>query len=164
MSLLLEHCSRARRAVLPLMVLTASMGVSGCSSEDPGGSEDPALAFLLERHDRDADGRIGAEEYGRDLDAFARMDRSGDGWIDQQDFALLREERARTRARRREEDSRSQEGEGAGTDGLGPRGSRPLQGRMAPDLLLARLEGGDAQQLSDLWADRPVLLVFGSWT
>ena len=162
MSFLLDHCSRVRRALLPLVVLTVSMGVSGCSSEDPGACEDPALAFLLERPDRDADGRIGAEEYGRDLDAFARLDRSGDGWIDQQDVALLREERARTRARRREEDSR--ENEGTGTDGLGPRGSRPLQGRMAPDLLLARLEGGDAQQLSDLWADRPVLLVFGSWT
>ena len=53
-------------------------------------SEDPALAFLLERHDRDADGRIGAEEYGRDFDAFARLDRSGDGWIDQTSSLLRR--------------------------------------------------------------------------
>lgn len=36
-------------------------------------------------------------------------------------------------------------------------------GAQAPDLALARFEGGTVR-LSELWADKPVLLVFGSCT
>lgn len=142
------------------LVAAAGLALSpACApSEAP---PDPVLAFLLDRHDSDGDGRITRAEYGRDEAAFGRLDRDRSGVVDAADLADLRVARAQQRARN-----------GGGSAPLGRsksevRGAsdqRPLMGLPAPDLLLPRLEGGAPEQLSDLWTDRPVLLVFGSWT
>jgi hypothetical protein len=142
------------------LVAAAGLALSpACApSEAP---PDPALAFLLDRHDSDGDGRITRAEYGRDEAAFGRLDRDRSGVVDAADLADLRVARAQQRARN---------GGGSAPSGRsksevrGASDQRPLMGLPAPDLLLPRLEGGAPEQLSALWTDRPVLLVFGSWT
>lgn len=41
---------------------------------------------------------------------------------------------------------------------------QPALGEMAPDFTLARADGSDPVTLSELWDDKPVFLVFGSYT
>ena len=42
--------------------------------------------FLVDKYDADADGAVSAEEYGRDTEKFARLDRDGDGALTAADF------------------------------------------------------------------------------
>ena len=41
---------------------------------------------------------------------------------------------------------------------------RPLQGLSAPSLKLTALDSGDSVELEDLWREKPVALIFGSYT
>ncbi|MDX1644942.1 MAG: hypothetical protein R3244_11355 [Thermoanaerobaculia bacterium] len=38
------------------------------------------------------------------------------------------------------------------------------EGDLAPDLELASVDGGEPRRLSEFWAERPLVLVFGSYT
>ncbi len=38
------------------------------------------------------------------------------------------------------------------------------EGDLAPDLELASVDGSGAKRLSELWAEKPLVLVFGSYT
>ncbi|MBL6721810.1 MAG: hypothetical protein ISQ08_10425 [Planctomycetes bacterium] len=133
----------------------AALAAAACAPPAPEKPADPALAFLMERHDGNGDGKITAGEYGRDEAAFARLDRDGNGILDAADLERLRQERAKVRGSGRGREGRARV---AGAD------HRPLLGLTAPDLVLPRLAGGAPERLSDLWKERPVLLVFGSWT
>lgn len=131
--------------------LGMGLALPGCS--EPGrGPVDPALQVLLERHDGDGDGRILREEYQGSALGFERLDHDGNGLVDARDLEGAR--RARASRRRAEGAPREQRATGP----------RPLMGLAAPDLELARLGGGPPERLSALWAERPVVLIFGSWT
>lgn len=138
--------------------LGMGLALPGCGEPDrdpvdPGsGPVDPALQVLLDRHDGDGDGRILREEYEGSALGFERLDHDGNGLVDARDLDGAR--RARASRRRAEGAPRQQRATGP----------RPLMGLAAPDLELARLEGGPPERLSALWAERPVVLIFGSWT
>lgn len=66
--------------------------VSGCASSGGGGSSGTDEK-VLEKYDRDSDGKISKEEYGNsDLskesksDSFESADKNGDGFLDRDEF------------------------------------------------------------------------------
>ncbi|MBI5850263.1 MAG: hypothetical protein HZB39_04380 [Planctomycetes bacterium] len=134
--------------------LTALVALSSVTAQRPGQPAQPeAWRFIAEQHDQDRDGVVTAAEYGRGAEAFARLDRDGDGRITAQDFALPMRRAAAGRAR-----------------GVGTRVGDP-----APDFDLPRLARqqsagsepatSDATlRLSSFAGKRPVALIFGSWT
>lgn len=63
---------------------------------------DPAATWkLLQKYDKDGDGKITAAEYGRGEDKFARFDRDGDGALTAADFATGGGRAGRNRGQRR---------------------------------------------------------------
>lgn len=222
----------------------------------PGTYESP-LAYLLDRYDSNGDGAVSWSEHGRTAQAFARLDRDGNGLVDSADYAAAPAKGSRMRGERAalligaylqqdengsflasEELGRAFEAYDSNGDGLldeeefrcgalapapGPilesararalledvdpwtgllagvdadadgslsrsevlvfherRGGgapwvwqeelpsdqalRPLMGLPAPDLTLAPLDGGTSVTLSSFEGDRPVALIFGSYT
>lgn len=100
----------AARGILYRTVVVATVLVS-CGESEP--RHEPAgppvselgrhagpLEYLLDRYDRDADGRVTPEEHGRTPRAFARLDRDGNGVIEAADFAASPPRGGRRRADR----------------------------------------------------------------
>lgn len=122
--------------------LSALVAVAAVNAQRPGQpAQAEAWRFVAERHDQDRDGVVTAQEYGRGAAAFARLDRDGDGRLTAQDFAL---------PMRRGE--------------MPARGSGPRAGDAAPDFELPRIAGGADLRLSSFAGQKPVALIFGSWT
>jgi len=122
---------------------------------DVEGAHNSAWSYLQDKYDADGDGAVSAAEYDRDEAAFARLDANGDGELSAQDF-----ERRRP--------SRGQRGEGAGRP---RRTAGAAEGEEAPGFTLRPLhldpELTEEEQLVSLSAfagDRPVALIFGSYT
>ena len=137
-----------RPSTLLLLALGAcaapsSQGDDAAPPMDLAGEFDSTIAYLLSRHDADCDGAISREEYDRGDVAFARLDRDEDGRITEADWEL--------------------ESKG-GPGSLGPRPKAPQEGTVAPDFTLAPPDGGAAVTLSDFAGEKPVALIFGSYT
>lgn len=117
-------------------------------------SYDSAWDLVRSEHDRNKDGKVTAAEYPRGEERFQRLDRNGDGALTEADF---------------EGDAR---GEGRG--GRGARGGRgggrpergqaPKAGEMAPDFALKSKDGKSTVKLSSFRGQKPVALIFGSYT
>ena len=107
-----------------------------------------AFAKLRQQYDKDGDGKIQKAEYPRADAGFANLDRDGNGIIEAGDFtaATPRGRRAAVPMARK-------------TDKL------PKAGEMAPDFELPMLGMKDTTvKLSSFRGDRPVALIFGSYT
>lgn len=62
------------------LILALAAGCSTTSETDADGAPPASVwTYLLERYDRDADGRIAADEYSREGDGFGRLDTDADG-------------------------------------------------------------------------------------
>jgi hypothetical protein len=126
------------RALL-LLVPSALALVAAAPAQRPGRDDDGrALALLLQRYDADKDGKVQRGEYPRAAAAFANLDRDKNGAIDawRKVAATLRE-------------------------------PEPLakRGELAPDFELPMLGmKGKTVKLSSFRGERPVALVFGSYT
>lgn len=110
--------------------------------------EDPALAswhFLRKKYDADGDRRITRSEYPRSAASFARLDADKDGLVSAADFDAKWDGMPRT-------DGEFVYGEGG-----------PELGDPAPEFELATTTG-EIVSLAALRAERPVVLVFGSFT
>ena len=101
--------------------------------------------FLRERYDEDRDGRIEPQEYRRGAESYRRLDADGDGLVTVTDFD------SKWTGVPRDPEFRFDDSGG------------PAVGDEAPDL---RLQATDARtiQLSDFRGEKPVVLVFGSFT
>ncbi len=134
--------------------LAPSRGRGGRGSGGPnsggrgrGGRGDQSASswkFLSEKYDKNKDGKITAEEYDRDPDAFKRLDSSKDGELTLDDLKNL----------------------GRDSD---PRPSSPTSapkvGDKAPDFELTKIIDADKQVKLSSFADKkPVALIFGSCT
>jgi hypothetical protein len=102
--------------------------------------------FLRAKYDRDGDGRVVRSEYGRDEQAFFHLDADRDGVVTRLDFAQKWDGVPRT---------------AGGSFVYGEGG--PEVGETAPAFALPDLEGRE-RALSELCAERPVVLIFGSYT
>jgi hypothetical protein len=135
--------------VLRCSILLALL-LGACATAAPAPEFDPrTLAvweFLRAKYDHDGDGRVERGEYGRDEQAFFHLDADRDGLVTRLDFALQWDGRPRTA------DGSFVWGEGG-----------PEVGEAAPAFALPDLEGRE-RALSELCAERPVVLVFGSYT
>ncbi len=158
---------RVRLAPLPLVLLAACGSPGGPTPiaapviepvveqanalpalPEPPTEPEPPLApwdFLRTKYDRDNDARIAPEEYTRSSAAFARLDADGDGLVTAADFDPQWDGRPRI--------------EGPFQYGVGG----PELGEPAPEFTLASLDG-ERLSLAALRAERPVVLVFGSFT
>ncbi len=147
---------RVRLAPLPLVLLAACGSPGGPTPVRTPGIEpvavpavpEPPLApwdFLRTKYDRDRDARIAPEEYTRSSAAFARLDADGDGLVTAADFDPRWDGRPRS--------------EGPFQYGVGG----PELGEPAPEFTLASLDG-ERLSLAALRVERPVVLVFGSFT
>ena len=110
--------------------------------------EEPALAvwhFLQKRYDADGDARIAPAEYTRSPAGFTRLDADGDGLVTEADFHAKWDGKPRTK-------ERFVYGEGG-----------PKVGDPAPEFRLPTT-GGEVLELATLRKEKPVVLVFGSFT
>ncbi len=114
-------------------------------------ADQQALEKLLQRYDKDKNGKIDKAEYTRSAEAFANLDRDKNGFIDRVDFEV------RLGRGQRIERTREREREGAS--------KLPMVGELAPDFELPMLGvKGKPVKLSSFRGDRPVALIFGSYT
>lgn len=129
--------------------LLALLFAAAADAQRPGrvrrpaaGRNDAVLTRLLAKYDADGSGSIERKEYPRGDTAFANLDRDRNGRIDRADLAV----RNRSRPAR-------------------PTVEAPKVGDAAPDFELP-FAGDDerTQKLSDLAGDKPVALIFGSYT
>lgn len=102
--------------------------------------------FVRAKYDADGDGVVQRNEYGRDERAFFHLDADRDGGVTRADFAKSWDGVPRT------EDGKFVHGEGG-----------PEVGDPAPEFALPDLDGR-VRTLAELRAERPVVLVFGSYT
>jgi hypothetical protein len=119
----------------------------------PAEPEHPRLAtwrFLRDKYDRNGDARITSDEYTRSAAGFERLDADEDGIVTALDFA----EKWGGKPRLLGTNS-----EGRFEYGVGG----PEVGDPAPEFELPTTEGGSLS-LAELRAERPVVLVFGSFT
>lgn len=108
-----------------------------------------ALTKLLLQYDKNKDGKVEKAEYPRSAAAFANLDRDQSGAIDEADFTVL-PPRGQRPARGREPEDASK---------------LPKVGELAPDFELPLLGMKDKTvKLSSFRGDRPVALIFGSYT
>jgi len=116
------------------------------AAEPPTGAEPlhPVWRFLTEKYDADRDGRITAAEYGRGEASYARLDADQDGLVSAADFA------PEWTGVPRVEDFRYGEG-------------GPEEGAPAPGFTLTTTDGATVA-LADYQGEKPVVLVFGSFT
>lgn len=132
---------RPRITALLLTLLPAA-----CASPRPGPEVEvaPSLRFLLERYDRDGDGRIARAEYTRSPRGFENLDADHDGWVSALDF-----------------DARWDGVPRVETFVWGEGG--PEVGEPAPPIELPTTAGGTLR-LDAFRGQKPVVLVFGSFT
>lgn len=102
--------------------------------------------FVRAKYDADGDGVVLRGEYGRDELAFFHLDADRDGRVTRADFAKNWDGMPRT------SDGKFVHGEGG-----------PQVGDPAPPIALPDLDGR-LRTLAELRAERPVVLVFGSYT
>lgn len=183
-----------------MKVLLASLLAISASAAAPPGPQTqdpkPALAdeaktvweYLAQRYDKDGDKKISKAEYSRGGDAFQRLDRDGNGFIEAADTEAAGGGRGRgARGERGQRGQRGQRGEGRERGGERP--TAPREGEMAPDFELETLypvkpeadesKAAEAQsqtdeqeaqpmyestKLSSFQGKRPVALIFGSYT
>lgn len=106
------------------------------------------LAKLLAQYDANHDGKVQQAEYPRGAQAFANLDRNRDGAFDDADFRVPTPDPMAVLAQRRTDPARL-----------------PKVGDVAPDFELPMLGMPDTTvRLSTLRGERPVALVFGSFT
>ena len=105
---------------------------------------DSPFAYLVATYDADGDGRVTGAEYTRNAEQFAKWDADADGALTAEDFA-------------------SAPGRVPG-DPRPKRAPLALEGRRAPDFTLSSPDGGETVTLSSFAGDRPVALIFGSYT
>ena len=112
-----------------------------------GGRNAQVWNFLVEKYDKNKDGKISKEEYERGDETFARLDRNGDGFLTQNDWDSVRGRRSRQRP--------------------GDRlfGIAPEEGEVAPDFNLPYVKEPEKRvRLSSFAEKKPVALIFGSYT
>ena len=106
-----------------------------------------ALTKLVRQYDKNGDGKVQKAEYPRTAEGFANLDRDGNGVIDRDDLAA-RAPRAQPQPLLRR-----------------PQQTPPKVGDAAPDFDLPMLGMKDKTvKLSSFRGDRPVALIFGSYT
>ncbi len=127
--------------VLPLLAL----GLRGQEKE-----YDSAWDLLRGEYDKNKDGKVEAAEYPRGTERFKNLDTNQDGTITEGDFQSARERGARPRGR--------------GQGGRAERPEAPALGSVAPDFELRTLDGKSKVKLSSFKDQRPVALIFGSYT
>lgn len=130
--------------------------------------------FLARKYDVDRDGRITAEEYGRDATTFARLDRDSSGAIEPEDVVGSWNPRGGGARPGRREGERPERSTRAERPARTERSSALAIGDPAPEFALnemiafgdALTELGAAKPvaLSSFRGDRPVALIFGSYT
>ena len=113
-----------------------------------------ALAKLVAKYDKDKDSKVSRDEYPRGDAGFTNLDRDGNGFIEEEDLKARRGRRPRgDRNRRRPQ-----------------RAKLPQPGDVAPDFELSQLDKKTKKpakkkvKLSSFIGDRPVALIFGSYT
>ncbi|MBK8097400.1 MAG: hypothetical protein IPK26_09845 [Planctomycetes bacterium] len=133
-----------RSFVVSTLLLTAAL-----SAQDPAPARRDNAAILrqlLAWYDKDQDGKITKTEYPRGERAFVNLDRNRDGVITAADFRT-----PRARGERRQ--------------AAAPQPTTPKVGDVAPDFELPMLGmNGQKVKLSAFAGDRPVALIFGSYT
>ena len=119
-------------------------GRSGRGGRGRGG--DTAWKFLADKYDSDKDGRITTDEYQRDKNTFANLDRNKDGVLSLEDWTSSEERAGRERKDR-------------------SRGKAPEWGQLAPDFELTFVNNEkETAKLSSYVGNKPVALIFGSCT
>ncbi len=115
--------------------------------------------LLVRDYDKNKDGKITKEEFGRSEKSFGRMDSDGDGVITEADTKALEHPQLRPRS-----SSKGKDGKAAHREP--PKDLAPLAGTVAPDFKLPLLHAGDKAPvtLSSFRGKKPVALIFGSYT
>jgi hypothetical protein len=132
-----------------LVALGLACAATACAATPAEQAPDEVWAYVRERYDADGDGRVARSEYGRDEEHWRRLDKDGDGFVVASEVAIL---------------PPGPGGRPAGEpsfDATEP----PQVGEQAPDFELEELgREGELVRLSSYRGERPVALVFGSYT
>jgi hypothetical protein len=135
----------------PVLAIASILLVANVSQAQPGrGGTAKVWEFLVQKHDKNKDGKIAKNEYERGAKTFARLDRNEDGFLTQEDWAGVTGPFGRGPGQR---------------PGDGRRGVAPKVGEQAPDFELSYIKEPDKTvRLSSFVGKKPVALIFGSCT
>jgi hypothetical protein len=134
----------------PISSIVAILALAVAVPAQRGRDQEAVLEKLLHQYDKDQNGKIERAEYPRGDAAFANLDRDGNGVIEAADFAAAAAPRTRGNGRARPPEDQKR---------------LPKVGDPAPDFELPMLGVKDKTvKLSSLAGDRPVVLIFGSYT
>lgn len=140
------------------LALVAACASSRTASRSPG-EDAPAWHFLGTRYDADHDGRIERAEYLRSSAAFQRLDADGDGVVSAADFDPSWDGVPRIEAGADGE----AHGRWIGFDDFVHGEGGPEVGDPAPTFRLSATSGEEIE-LASFRDEKPVALVFGSYT
>jgi hypothetical protein len=128
-----------------ILILSAACAVHAPAGNSGAGDVVTRMKMMVQRFDGNKDGVLSKSEFSGRPKHWRRMDRNRDGQVNDADFAALR--------------TRSTQG-----GGLSGPDISPAVGESAGDFTLKRLGREETVTLSDLYADKPVVLTFGSYT
>ena len=144
-----------RRGRVAAVVLVGAIGCAGPQGTDSEGAVSPRAAgesvwdHVRARYDANGDGRIARAEYARDEEHWSRLDDDGDGFVVESEVAIA---------------APGPGGRPAGEPSF-DKGEAPKVGEWAPEFELEVLgREGELVRLGDFRGQRPVALVFGSYT
>ena len=116
------------------------------------------LKMMMQRFDTDNDGVVTKSEFKGPAERFSRMDGDSDGKITTAEIADMQN---------RMREMRQRNGNRRTGDGLSQRhgpDKSPAVGQQAPNFTLKLLNSEETVTLSEIYADKPVVLTLGSYT
>jgi peroxiredoxin len=149
-----------KRTALILTALVLPLAAWTQNADDPGAR----VKMMIDRLDTDKDGILTKAEYRGPQQRWKRMDRNRDGKVDAKEIEAVVKMMEQQRGGRQPDAQGKQARTNATVQKLfGADESLPV-GDAAPNFTLKRLNSDETVTLSDLYADKPVVLTLGSYT